>query len=72
MFKEGDRVICVNNPNAKIECKGAGWKSDFIFTIYKISGTGIKQILWPGKDSEGIYNEHADHASWKNRYGDKK
>ena len=70
MFKEGDRVICVNNPNAKLGCNGSGWKLNRVFTIQRISGDDIHKILWPSKVGSGIYIEYVNHLSWKKRYGD--
>ena len=69
-FKKGDRVMCVNNPNAKINCHGSGWKLGRVFTINSITDNNNTQILW-AKHGSGIYNEYVVHTNWKNRFGGK-
>ena len=75
-FKNGDKVICVNNPNELVtddnKGRGSGWKLGKTFVIDHITdGQHSKHVLWP-KDGCGIYNDFVRLASWKSRFEVKK
>ena len=77
MFKEGDRVICVNNPNGIVdtdnEGRGSGWKLGLIFTIKSISDNSdhTRNILWDGYNHCGVYDDYVKYLKWKDRYESK-
>ena len=77
-FKEGDRVICVNNHNGTItddnKGRGSGWKLNKIFTIgHKTGDLGDgREILWPDNGDNGVFDDYVKPVSWKNRFGGKK
>lgn len=68
IYKEGQVVICINNPEGDQLRRGAGWSEGLKFTIRKITNSGDIKILWPKPEGNGVFENFVMHASWKDRY----
>jgi hypothetical protein len=55
-MKVGDKVRCIENPNAKEGVKGAGWKLGLEFIITELSNVGIP-CYYGGKMGNGVYGD---------------